>query len=181
MRNQKIFRYILLLTLLVAFSLSCKVITKPIEDIIGIKNTAESIATSIDVEGIATSIEGLATEIDIEGISTQIEPMITEVQEMITEMPDLSGEKPADIPIIEGGEEMIATKGLITYSTVKGLGEVVDFYERQMPVNGWVKTEGKVEEDTAKLVFQKEARKATITIDSFPIVGTTVSITIEGG
>ena len=172
MRNQKIFRYILLLTLLVAMSLSCKVVTKPIEDIIGIKNTAESLATDINVEGIVTNVEGIVTE---------MEPMITEVMEMVTEMPDLTGDKPTDVPIIEGGEELMSSKGLITYTTNKELQEVVNFYEGQMPANGWAKTEGKVEENTAELIFQKEARKATISINTIPFMGTTVSITIEGG
>jgi len=177
MRNQKTFRYILLITLLIAISLSCKTVTEPIDKLTGIATDIE------DMIGIATDIdiEGLVTDIDIEGMETELAPMITEVQQMITEMPDLTGDKPTDVPIIEGGEEMTATKGLIIYTTDKGLREVVDFYELQMPTNGWVKTEGKVEEDTAELIFQKEARKATISIDSFPLMGTTVSITIEGG
>ncbi len=176
MRNQKIFRYILFITLLVAASLSCKTVTKPFEKISGIATDIE------DMMGIATEIdvEGLATDIDIGGMETELAPMITEVQGIITDMPDLTGEKPTDVPIIEGGEEIMSSKGLITISTDKELREVVDFYESQMPANGWAKVDGKVEEDSAELVFQKEARKATISIDSIPFIGTTISITIEG-
>jgi len=176
MRNQKVFRFLLLIVLLLAVSLSCKTITKPFESIKDIIN----LATDIDVEGIVTQVEGFATEIDIEGMQTEIAPMITEVQEMITEMPDLSGEKPVDIPIIEGSDEMISSKGLITYSTDKELQEVVDFYNQQMPPNGWNKTEEKVEEDSAELKFEKGGRKAKINVIAFPFIGTNVTITIEG-
>jgi len=177
MRNQKIYRFILLITLLIAVSLSCKTVTEPIEKISGVATDIE------DMMGIATDIdiEGIVTDIDIEGMKTEIAPMITEVQDMITEMPDFTGDKPTDVPIIEGGDELVSTKGLITYTTDKEIGEVVNFYESQMPANGWMKTSGNVEEDTAELIFQKEARKATISIDSIPFMGTTVSITIDGG
>lgn len=177
MRNQKIYRYILLIILLVAVTLSCKTVTEPIEKITGIATDIE------DMMGIATDIdiEGLATDIDIEGIETEIAPMITEVQQMITEMPDFTGDKPSDVPIIEGGEELMSSKGLITFTTDKGIGEVVNFYESQMPANGWMKTSGNVKPDTAELIYQKETRKATISIDEIPFIGTTVTITIEGG
>jgi hypothetical protein len=177
MHNQKIFRYVLLLTLLVAMSLSCKTITGPLDKLKGIATDVE------DMIGIATdiNIEGIVTDIDIEGMKTEIAPMITEVLDMVTEMPDLTGDKPTDVPIIEGGEELMSSKGLITYTTDKELREVVSFYQTNMPANGWVKGEEKIEEDTAELVFQKDTRKATISIDTIPFMGTTVSITIEGG
>ncbi len=177
MRNQKIFRYVLLFTLLVAMSLSCKTVTGPLDKIKGIATDVQ------DVIGIATDIdiEGIVTDIDVEGMKTEIAPMITEVMDMVTEMPDLTGDKPTDIPIIEGGDELMSSKGLITYTTDKDLNQVVGFYQTNMPTSGWVKASEKVEEDTAELVFQKDTRKATISIDSMPFIGTTVSITIEGG
>jgi len=176
MRNQKVFRILLMVVLLLAVSLSCKTITKPFEAVQDIIN----LATDVDVQGIVTQVEGLATDIDIEGITTQIEPMMTEIQDMITEMPDLSGDKPVDIPIIEGSEEMMSSKGLITFTTEKELYEIIDYYNQQMPANGWNKTGEKVEEDSTELTFEKGGRKATINVISFPFIGTNVTITIEG-
>ncbi len=177
MRNQRVFRYVLLITLLIAMSLSCKTITGPLDKLKGIATDVQ------DMIGIATDIdiEGIVTDIDIEGMKTEIAPMMTEVLDMVTEMPDLTGDKPTDVPIIEGGEELMSSSGLITFTTDKDQGEVVAFYQTNMPANGWTKLEEKIEEDTAELVFQKDARKAKISIDSIPFMGTTVSITIEGG
>lgn len=179
MQGKKVFRYIWLVVLLLAATLSCNLLTD-IQEMIELKDTAE---------GIITDVGGIITEIPIEGIvtgvgamSTQFEAIETEIGTIVTEMPDFTGEKPEDVPIMEGGMEMMASEGMIAYTIDKNYQEVVDYYEREMPINGWVKVEGSVEESYAQLVFEKADRKATIDITGIPFIDqTSVTIMVEGG
>ncbi|MBN1148107.1 MAG: hypothetical protein JXA78_12685 [Anaerolineales bacterium] len=192
MRNQKVFRLLLAVVLAAAVGLSCNLISnlQDAQEAIEMKNTIEVLVTDMDVGVISTDVGALVTQVDMGAIETQMESMATElggggvVETMgaaFTEMPGFSGEKPADIPVMEGGDEMLASSDLVEYFIDKGFQEVMDFYEREMPANGWVRVEGSVETDYAKLVFEKAGRKATIEISTLPFLEqTSVSIYIEG-
>jgi hypothetical protein len=58
--------------------------------------------------------------------------------------------------------------------------EVADFYNREMPAKGWIKVEqGSLEnENMFALNFEKEARKAAITITTNPINQKTIVVII---
>jgi hypothetical protein len=181
MRRQTFFRLLWVITILGAVTLSCQTITGPVEDVIGAKDTALSLAT--DVEAIITEvdIEALVTEVDIEGIATEMEAIVTDM-DLEGVATEFTGEKPEDIPMLEGAEEMIATSNFVSYSTSADLKTIVDFYNSQMPVNGWTKDEtlSKVGEEDAELIFNKGARKAIVTIFIIPFVEQgNVSIVIE--
>ena len=198
MKSKSFFRVMLAVVLLVGLSLSCNFISN-VRETFEMKNTAEAFITEFDIEGIATEFESFATEFDIEGIATDFdfEAIETEMESFATDfdfeaivtefdggelfgtdVPGFTGEKPADIPVMEEGSELVASSDLVEYFTDASVSEVVAFYEREMPANGWVKSEQDIGEDYANIVYTKGARKATLDIFSF--FQTSVTIYIEG-
>jgi hypothetical protein len=200
MNSKSFFRMMLAVVLLVGLSLSCNFISN-VQETFEMKNTAEAFITEFDVEGIATEFEAFATEFDIEAMTTDIDieaittdidlevfatdfdigAMVTEFDtgELLgTDMPSFTGEKPADIPVMEEGSELVASSDLVEYFTDASVSEVVAFYEQEMPVNGWVKSEQDVGDDYANIVYTKGTRKATL--DVFSFFQTSVTIYIEG-
>ena len=202
MDTRAIYRYLLVITLLVAASLSCNYIMRPVDQAVGMGQTAESIAT--EIEGLATeiNIEDLATEIDLESLATEVDlgSVATEVGDLATQiedsgaletmqaemtaLPDLLGEKPEDIPVMEG-ETMgvVGTAQFVTYVIKAPFQDVVDFYENQMPVNGWTKVEieSEIGGEYARLVYEKGGRKAVVNVAVIPFMDqTSVAIEIQG-
>jgi hypothetical protein len=168
MRRSKLFWFIFALTLLLSASLGCKLVTGPFDDLDQLDETAGALSTEVDTQAIETEFQALTTD------------MGGEFDVLQTEFPDLGGEKPADIPVMEGGDEFLASETEVSYFLEKDFQEVVDFYEREMPVNGWVKVEGesKNEDGSVELVFEKDGRKATVMItDLFAMQA--IFITIE--
>jgi hypothetical protein len=168
MQKRKLFWVILALTALLSFSLACKLVSGPFDDLDQLEETAGALETEIDIEAIETEFNAMSTEMD------------GEFDIMGTEFPDFSGEKPADIPVIDGGDEFLASENEVSYFVEKDFQEVVDFYDQQMPTNGWVKVENetKNEDGSIEMVFEKEGRKATVMItDLFAMQA--VFITIE--
>ncbi len=205
MRDRNLFRYLLVITLVLAVTLSCNLVMNPINQTVGVVKTGESIATAVqsvatqvdvgaiatsigdistqvDVGAIATSIQDVATQVDFGGIATQIQGVATSGpgNMVSTLMADTGGggAKPADIPMLNGATQLNASATEIDYVTQETVDNAAKFYQRQMPANGWQKVSEKIQPDTATLVFQKGGRKATVQIDSMLV--TTVSITIEG-
>lgn len=182
MRKQMVFRFLLGLVLLLALTVSCSLIPDP-EEII--ENVIE---TEIDLESIETEMESIATDMDMGAIVTEFESMETEMGSMVTEIGDLGdvgeifdtpvpGEKPADIPVVDGAEDLFTSPTEVEYWSEKPVSELKDYYMAEMPLNGWTFVSEESEEDYYKLVFQKDGRTATVEIDSF--FG--VYIKIEGG
>lgn len=172
MSRQKVFQHLWLVSVVAILAISCKLVTLPFQEVTEVKNTAEAIATDVG---------GLITEVDFEAIITESGGVIETASAEFTEIPPLTGEKPADIPVIEGGEDLFSSAGLVTYTTSKDFQTVVDFYLREMPQNGWTKNEAESSqsEGQATLVFQKGGRKATVVILDV-MISVTVSITITG-
>jgi hypothetical protein len=193
MRDRTFFRYLLVITLVLAVTLSCNLVMNPINQTVGVVKTGESVATDIqsiatqvDIGAIATSIQDISTQVDFGGIATQIEGVATSGGEGListlmsdaTEIPGVGGVKPTDIPVLKGATQINASGGEVDFVTEQSVEATAKFYQRQMPANGWQKVSETVKTDTATLVFQKGGRKATVQIDSLLI--TSVTITIEG-
>ena len=195
MDNRGIFRVLLVVVLLVGLSLSCNFISN-VKETFELKNTAEAFITDIDIEGLVTEIdmEAMITEIDMKAIETEMGTIATDFdfEAIVTEfdggellgtaelqIPGMVGERPPDIPVLQEGTEIVESSNLVEYYIDASIGEVVTFYEREMPVNGWVKTEDDKSDDYATLVYTKGGRKATIEVISF-FGEVSVSIIITG-
>ena len=170
MRQKKVFQVIWLVSILVMISLACSLVGG-LGKIVGVDPTEISDAATA-IEEISTEIESISTEIDIDELITEvgggdiIETLIP------TDMDIFGGDvdptaKPTDIPVMAGVTLDEASETLVSYSIETELNKIVDFYNAEMPKNGWTKVEAesKVESDTAKLVFTKADRKATVTIE----------------
>ncbi|MBN2547900.1 MAG: hypothetical protein JXB15_01985 [Anaerolineales bacterium] len=177
MQRKVIFRFLWVICLLLIASLSCQLVEDIAEDVV------ETQIDSMITELIPTDIESIITDIG-EIMPTDIEAMFTDIgggDILETLMPEeTEGAKPEDIPVISGGMDLLASETEIVYFTDTAFQKVVDFYETEMPKNGWTKVPGesKSEEGQTTLVFTKGDRKAKIEIaDMFIQVGVTISIT----
>jgi hypothetical protein len=183
MRNKKLFQCLLVITLLVAASLSCNLFTKPVNVVFGITNTAGV---------VVTETQGSATQAGIGGIMTESGSIMTEMGGIMTEVGGIGeifgsdatgtpGVKPADIPVVDDAADLVGTPVSVSYTTEKNFQAVVDFYNKEMLTNGWMKVEAesRASADSADLVFTKGVRKARISIlDNF--LGVTVTVAIQG-
>jgi hypothetical protein len=209
MNRKSFFRLAWALTLLLAFSLGCKLVNEA-QDLV-------ALATDIDVEGLATDIDldSLATDIDIEGLSTDIDiermvtdididelstemgsvvtdmaPVLTEMGSFLTDMPGLDGTLvavatpsgfPDDIPVMDGQKlSMSGAPNRLEYSLDADFNAAVDYYRREMAARGWVEGGSNVQEGEASLVFQKGNRRATVHISEDFLFGLAIEITVEG-
>lgn len=183
--KKRYFRWIWLVSLLAMVTLSCSLLGNVIEDQIdkSIETQAEAILTEVDIESIVTEVdlEAIVTEIDVESIVTEINPEeIFDTVETLMPAPENTGERPEGIPILEPNEDFVTSLTHVEYVVQKPVTEATSFYDQQMPANGWTKVaaESKVETDVTTLVFTKDNRKATITIEEDFIFGGTV-VTID--
>ena len=85
-----------------------------------------------------------------------------------------------DIPQLPDAEVMSAMDTFIMYTTGSGVKEAADFYEQEMPANGW-DTEGEsmVMDDAAFLSYTKDGATVSIIISADETEGTSVMISIE--
>jgi hypothetical protein len=124
MDTKMIFRWTLVILILLTFSLGCKLAT-------GISQ-AIAIATQVDIEGLATEvdIEGLATKVDIEGLATEIDieslPTKVDLKSLMTEVGSYATE--IDMGAFETENSVMATQ-MSAMSTEIGLGNLIT----QMP------------------------------------------------
>ncbi len=206
MQSKAVFRPFLLISVLLIFSMACGLVSqvgelKSTADALatqaasGIEllGTGQAIATDIGESGIKETLQAIATDVDESGVKETVQAAATKfdesgmketVQAKVTELPSLSGEKPQDIPLVTEVEDVIASANLVSYFTSQPFQVVVDFYEREMLVNGWTKiaAESNVVEHLATLNYQKDGRKATVIITEIPVINqTTVVISIQGG
>jgi hypothetical protein len=166
--------------------MSCSLLGNFVEDQIDktIETQAEAIITEIDIESIVTEVdlEAIVTEIDLDSIVTQVNPeeLLDTIGTLVPE-PENTGERPEGIPVLEPNSDFITSRRHVQFTVEKTVKEVADYYEQQMPSNGWTKVaaESKVETDLTTLVFTKDNRKATITVEEdFLFGGTVVTIDI---
>jgi hypothetical protein len=70
---------------------------------------------------------------------------------------------PEDIPLVEDAMAFTVLSGVINYKTTQTPEEVMAFYEVQMPLNGWTKTQGP---SAGIITFAKGGRTAQFVIDT---------------
>jgi len=192
--RQSIYRFLLIIILLVGLSLSCNLVTD-IKETFEMKNTAEAFITDIDIEGLATEFdfEAIATEFDFEAIETEIDALATEFDFDVIEtefgmgelfetsefqIPGFVGERPADIPVMPEAADIMESADFVEYSVDVDINQVKNFYEQEMPKNGWTKTKEDIGEGYASITYTKGGRTATLDITD--LFGILVTISIEG-
>ncbi len=134
--------------------------------------TAQAVATEFGQSGLLETAAAVATE-EGPGLVETAKAFATEEGPALKETAAASlGEAPQDIPVIETGkEDFVSGEFLVSYSVPMSFQEVVDFYKKEMPANGWTKVDANsVEtEKTAALNYEKSGRTAAVTININPI------------
>jgi uncharacterized protein YqgV (UPF0045/DUF77 family) len=205
MKTKTVTVFLLGLSLLAMLALSCSVVTRAgelkatgealatsVESGREILGTGQAIVTQIDESGIKATMEAMATDIGGSGVKETVQAIATDMDEsgiqqtaqaIVTDLPGFSGEKPADIPVLtDGVSDLVASSNLVSYFSAGNFQQVLDFYQLEMPANGWSKIDrdSSVIENLATLVFQKSGRQATVVITQIPFINqVTVLITIE--
>jgi hypothetical protein len=185
MTHRKYFRWLWLICIVVMVSISCSLLGNVVENQINktISTQVESVVTNADVQSIATQVDlnSIVTQIDVGSLATQINPdeIFNTVETMIPGE-GTSEPPPPDVPIMPANSDLVTSKTSIEFTVQNSIKEVTDYYEKEMPAKGWTKVqaESKVESDVTTLVFTKDNRKATITIEEDIIFGGT-SVTID--
>ncbi len=90
------------------------------------------------------------------------EPFTIEVpEEALT-----SGALPEDIPVPDDAEDVTNAFGMITYNTAQSPAEMSDYYQAQMPANGWTEVSTEETEGMFALEYSKEGRTANLIINT---------------
>lgn len=92
---------------------------------------------------------------------------VTDINQAIEIAPPADCESPAqDIPVMPDATDKSTFGSMITYKTPSAFKDVVDFYQDEMPKNGWKESaeEPLMTDELAMLAYEKEDRKASITI-----------------
>lgn len=203
MTRKSMFRFAWALTVLLAFSLGCKLVNEVNEvvtlatdvgalatdiDLEGISTDFGGLVTDIDMEGLVTEIGGIATEIDFESLATEMESITTEMGSFMTDLPGFDETPgpvntpngfPADIPLMTGAYNMSGTPTALTYTVDTGLSDVTDFYKREMASRGWAEQPGATGEGTAELVFTQQNRRIRIKVAEGFLFDVTVDVIVE--
>ncbi len=136
----------------------------------GIVQTAQSIITQAP-ELIGT-VEAFATD----------NPEVAETVKAIATQGLVPGSKPDDIPLYPEDQmtNFFSTQDMVSYSTATSFKDVVDFYKREMLTNGWTsESAGNIETDsTVVLNYQKDSRKAIVTISTNPADNQTLVLVV---
>lgn len=151
--------------------------------------TAQALATQLGESGIMETARAVATEqgpgilSTAMAIATQQGPSaLATAQAYVTQVSQ--GTPAEDIPVIEGNKEMFFQSArLVSYLTSLPYDQVLEYYKTQMPARGWVKVDrdGFETGSAANLVYEKDTRRAMVSIGSASAGGkTVVVIVIEG-
>lgn len=158
----------------------------------GVKRTLEAMGTKIAESGAKETVQAAATKFDEIGVEETVQAAATKfaesgaketIQAKVTELPSSTGERPQDIPVLPEADKLIGNPDLVSYVSDLTLQEIVEYYEREMLLNGWQKIEGESEvvDYLATLNYAKDMRKATVIITKIPLVNrTSVLVTIQG-
>jgi hypothetical protein len=155
----------MLLVVVLLFMLACNAVTRPINDVQNVAETAESLATSMPdmastIEAAATSMPDLAATVEVVG---------TDLPD-IGQMFDPQGEPVSEwngIPIMPqatDGQEFVDADSY-SFKTSVAVEEVQAFYNDELPKLGWssaFSVPGSA--DGAVMLFSKDSNSLTITI-----------------
>ena len=168
-----------------------------------IEQTAQSFRT--DVGGLVSSgksliktAQSLETQhlgvlATVKALATKGVPMISTIQAVATDNPGLvqtaqalikdeipTGEPPSDIPIVdrENLGNYFGSSQYIIYTSSVEYKQLLDFYKREMPNNGWqfLKSDSHEYANAAQLNYYKDTRTTTINISNNPMNNSTVVI-----
>ncbi len=92
---------------------------------------------------------------------------VTDINQAFEITPPADCQGPAeDIPLMADATEKSTFGSMITYKTASAFKDVVAFYQEEMPKHGWQagSEEPLMTEQMAMLAYEKEGRKASITI-----------------
>ena len=155
------------------------------EDVEGLQQTAMTMLTDIPIEGLEETAIAVMTEIPAEDLMKTAESFATILPggEGIMETAeaefgiipgfgngdgpgDMVGNPPPDIPVMEDNQNLFATRDLVTYTSGKSFADTIEFYQTQMPANGWVFQEDQsIESDnTSILSFEKPDRSVLLSV-----------------
>lgn len=140
--------------------------------------TAKAIATELGQSGAVETLQAMVTEQvphlseTLQAFLTQEAPLLEETAKALLEQDTpIAPTTPSDIPIIEGKKEnLIITKSTISYLVALQYSDVVSYYKREMPQNGWSYQADKSTElqNASVLNYKKDNRIATISINLNP-------------
>jgi hypothetical protein len=114
----------------------------------------------------AATQEGPSMVETAKALATQTGPRLQETAQASM------GEPPEDIPIIPGTkDDHLTSEFMVSYSVEMPFSEVVDYYKREMPNNGWIIVDQtSIESEyVAVLNYKKGDRNATVTINLNPV------------
>jgi hypothetical protein len=135
-------------------------------------------------EALITEVAGSGAAQTAKAFVTQEAPLLKETAQAIaTNVLATPSDVPEDIPVMEGEKSaFVGSARAISYIVEQDFLTVLDFYQQEMPANGWTKAEyGTTITDTqAELHFEKGERTVIIVIAQVPFTAKTmVVITIE--
>ena len=150
--------------------------------------TAQAVATDVGESGLLKTAIAVATEEGPSAIGTA-KAFVTQegpglektAQAAMTQVAGSLNEPPQDIPLVSGDREnFLGTEFMVTYMTTMSFQDVLNFYKSEMPVKGWTAVaQGTVEtQDTAALNFEKDNRKAAITLNINPLDKKTIVLIV---
>jgi hypothetical protein len=92
-----------------------------------------------------------------------------------------SSQLPEDIPVPEDAEEVSFTFGMISFNSASSPAEVADYYQAQMPLNGWSESSVSEVSGMYMLEYTKDGRTASLIVNEgdSETGGSSVMITIQ--
>ena len=132
--------------------------------------TAQAFTTQQGPE-IAQTLQAVATQ---QGPSLQ-----ATTQALATRISATQGPPPTDIPEFQGPKQtLFSSPGVISYTTQQTLSSIKEFYEKNMPPNGWTRIENQsvISDNAVVLVYEKAGRRATIALDFNPAAQFTTAL-----
>jgi len=148
--------------------------------------TVRAIATEVDQSGIGQTAQAVLTQLSDSRliktaqfvVSSEGPDLLETVQNFVSEpMMKVPGTAKtittripvfSDVPILGAEKEQFSSNGTVmSFSTSKGILEVVEFYESEMPEFDWVRLDpiSTVKPDRALLHFSKSERLAILSIN----------------
>ncbi len=105
---------------------------------------------------------------------------LSDVNQAVTiQAPEGCGGAATDLPVMSDATDKATFGDTLTYKTPSKLGDVVAFYQEQMPAAGWnLEGEPQISDEFATMEFTKESQKATVVL-SVDQDTTQVMITVE--
>ena len=146
--------------------------------------TAKAVVTEVNPKALAETAQAVLTEAADLGLVKTAQALATEQGPGLIETAQAAATQfsqdtppPADIPIVPGElGNYLAAPGFVSYFTRMPLKDVLNFYQEQMPANGWQRKENGYLETASVVIqpYEKPGGTATITLTQNPQDSTTI-------